>query len=187
VRKIPVIRISFSNEDIEFEKRSGHRGLRKLNVLPVTAEELAALIDPACVLLDMKASTFEECLDEFQPVVQIHQAVVDSQGFLDQVRQREAAVSTAAGEGVAFPHARTRAVSRLFLGIGRDRQGIAFERNSPLVHLIFLIGTPPEAIAEYLGCMALLAARVRNAETRRLLMRAESPEAFLRTITGALV
>ena len=53
--------------------------------------------------------------------------------------------------------------------------------------LIFLIGTPPEAIAEYLGCMALLAARVRNAETRRLLMRAESPEAILRTITGALV
>ena len=82
MRTIPVIWISFSNEDIEFEKRSGHRGLRKLNVLPVTAEELAALIDPACLLLDMKASTFEECLDEFQPVVQIHQAVVDYQGLI---------------------------------------------------------------------------------------------------------
>jgi hypothetical protein len=44
--------------------------------------------------------------------------------------------------------------------VGRSRKGILFQASSPLVHLIFLIGTPPNAIAEYLGCVAWLAGRV---------------------------
>jgi mannitol/fructose-specific phosphotransferase system IIA component (Ntr-type) len=52
------------------------------------------------------------------------------------------------------------------------------------VHLIFLIGTPPNAIAEYLGCVAWLARRIRDPETRRVLLAAETPEAFLRIITA---
>ena len=68
---------------------------------------------------------------------------------------------------------------------GRSRKGILFPANSPLVHLIFLIGTPPNAIAEYLGCVAWLARRVRDPETRRDLLLVETPEAFLKIITAA--
>ncbi|MFZ0710550.1 MAG: PTS sugar transporter subunit IIA [Terrimicrobiaceae bacterium] len=151
----------------------------------MTAKDLEAVIDPACILLDLEASTFDECLSAFESVVWKHQAVLDSDMFLEQVRLRESTLSTASGEGVAFPHARTNAVSRFFLAAGRSRKGILFQANSPLVHLIFLIGTPPSAIAEYLGCVAWLARRVRDPETRRDLLLVETPEAFLRVITAA--
>jgi mannitol/fructose-specific phosphotransferase system IIA component (Ntr-type) len=151
----------------------------------VTAKDLEAAIDPACILLDLEATTFDECLNAFESVVWKHQTVLDSDIFLEQVRLRESTLSTATGEGVAFPHARTNAVSRLFLAAGRSRKGILFRADSPLVHLIFLIGTPPNAIAEYLGCVAWLARRLRDPETRRELLLADTPEAFLKIVTAA--
>lgn len=132
--------------------------------------------------MNVEALTFEECLHAFDAVVRAHQTVSDPEVFLETVRTREALVSTATPDQVAFPHARTHAVSQLFLAIGRSKAGISFRADLPVVHLVFLIGTPPDAISEYLGCVAWLARRMRSAETRRSLLTAETPVAFLKTI-----
>jgi mannitol/fructose-specific phosphotransferase system IIA component (Ntr-type) len=137
------------------------------------------------LLLELEAASFEECLREFEPAAQVSPAVVDAAAFLEQVRARECSLSTATPEGVAFPHARTRAVSRLFLAIGRSRGGISFPLASAPVHLVFLIGTPPEAIADYLQCMARLAGCLRVPENRRALMEAETAGEFLAALAGA--
>ena len=115
----------------------------------MTAEELEKIVDPTSVLMNLKASTFDECLTAFSSVVQEHPAVVDPGVFIESVRAREAAVSTADWDHVAFPHARTVIVSRLFLLIGRSEMGVSFRRDLPVVHLVFLIGAPPHAITEY--------------------------------------
>jgi mannitol/fructose-specific phosphotransferase system IIA component (Ntr-type) len=151
----------------------------------VTAEELEKIVNPACVLMNVRASTFDECLAAFSPTVHGHPAIVDPGVFIESVRAREAAVSTATADHVAFPHARTEAVTRLFLIIGRSETGVSFRRDRPVVHLVFLIGAPPQAITDYLGCVAWLAKCVRIPENRKTLMHAESPEAFLRTIAAA--
>jgi mannitol/fructose-specific phosphotransferase system IIA component (Ntr-type) len=151
----------------------------------VTAEELEKIVNPACVLMNVRASTFDECLAAFSPIVHGHPAIVDPGVFIESVRAREAAVSTATADHVAFPHARTEAVTRLFLIIGRSETGVSFCHDRPVVHLVFLIGAPPQAITDYLGCVAWLAKCVRISENRKTLMHAESPEAFLRTIAAA--
>jgi hypothetical protein len=96
--------------------RSPHSGTSKLK--PVTVEELAKLVNPA---------------------------IIDPGMFIESVRAREAAVSTATADHVAFPHARTEAVSRLLLVIGRSETGVSFHRDRRVVHLVFLIGAPPHA------------------------------------------
>jgi mannitol/fructose-specific phosphotransferase system IIA component (Ntr-type) len=151
----------------------------------VTAEELEKIVNPASVLMSLRASTFDECLTAFAPVIQTHPAVSEPGVFIDSVRAREAAVSTATADHVAFPHARTEAVSRLFLIIGRSETGVSFRRDRPVVHLVFLIGAPPQAITDYLGCVARLAKCVRIPENRKTLMDAETPEAFLRIMAAS--
>jgi mannitol/fructose-specific phosphotransferase system IIA component (Ntr-type) len=151
----------------------------------VTAEELAKIVNPASVLLSLRASTFDECLTAFAPVIQTHPAVSEPGVFIDSVCAREAAVSTATADHVAFPHARTEAVSRLFLIVGRSETGVSFRRDRPVVHLVFLIGAPPQAITDYLGCVARLAKCVRIPENRKTLMDAETPEAFLRIMAAS--
>jgi mannitol/fructose-specific phosphotransferase system IIA component (Ntr-type) len=151
----------------------------------VTTEELEKIVNPACVLMNVRASTFDECLTQFAPVVRGHSAIVDPDRFIESVRAREAAVSTATADHIAFPHARTEAVSRLFLIIGRSETGVSFRRDRPVVHLIFLIGAPPHAITEYLGCVAWLAKRLRISENRKAVMHAANPEALLKVIVAA--
>ena len=68
---------------------------------------------------------------------------------------------------------------------GAKQKGDFVSGDSPLVYLIFLIGTPPNAIAEYLGFVAWLAGRVRDLETRQHLLVVETPEAFLKIVTAA--
>jgi hypothetical protein len=60
----------------------------------VTAEELEKIVNPASVLMSLRASTFDECLTAFAPVIQTHPAVSEPGVFIDSVRAREAAVST---------------------------------------------------------------------------------------------
>jgi mannitol/fructose-specific phosphotransferase system IIA component (Ntr-type) len=151
----------------------------------VRAEELKRILDPACVLMDIRASTFDECLSAFGSIVEAHPAVSDPGVFMERVRAREAAVSTVTPDHIAFPHARTDAVSRLFLAVGRSESGISFRRDLPIVHLVFLVGAPANAIADYLGCVAWLAKRLRIPENRKTLMHAENPEAFLKVIAAA--
>jgi tetrathionate reductase subunit A len=94
----------------------------------VTAKDLEVVIDPACILLDLEASTFEECLNAFESIVRKHQAVSDPEAFLEQVRLRESTLSTASGEGVAFPHARTNAAElELFEKSRRHLPSAVFE------------------------------------------------------------
>ena len=134
--------------------------------------------------MNLRASSFDECLTAFAPLIQAHPAISDPGVFTERVRTREVAVSTATGDHVAFPHARTEAVLQLLLIIGRSETGVSFRRDRPVVHLIFLIGAPPQAITDYLGCVAWLAKRVRIPETRQSLMHAENPQAFLRIIAA---
>jgi mannitol/fructose-specific phosphotransferase system IIA component (Ntr-type) len=134
--------------------------------------------------MSIAAGTFEDCLSVFEPVIRKHRAVNDPDAFMRHVRLREAAVSTATAEHVAFPHARTTAVSQLFLAIGRSEAGISFRPELPVVHLVFLLGTPSEGITDYLGCVAWLARRVRDRKARTTLMLTETPEALLQTLAS---
>jgi mannitol/fructose-specific phosphotransferase system IIA component (Ntr-type) len=92
----------------------------------VRAEELKRILDPACVRMNIRASTFDECLGAFTSIIDGHPAVSDPGLFMERVRAREAAVSTVTPDHIAFPHARTDAVSRLFLAVGRSDSGVSF-------------------------------------------------------------
>jgi mannitol/fructose-specific phosphotransferase system IIA component (Ntr-type) len=151
----------------------------------VTAEEFKVVVDPTAVLMNIEASTCDDCLSAFENVVRRHSAVSDASIFMERVRAREAAVSTATVDRVAFPHARTDAVSRLFLAVGRSETGVVFRPELPPVHLVFLIGAPAAAIADYLACVAWLARRVRDPEIRKAVLLAGTPERLLKSIAAA--
>jgi len=150
----------------------------------LTVSDSRVAVAPEAVLLDVEAATFEAALQSFEPVVCSCGIISEPVKFLDEVRLRERSLSTVTPEGAAFPHARTACASGLFLAIGRSPRGIAFLPDQPLVHLIFLIGAPPQAIGEYLACVAWLARRVHEVETRHALMAAESVDVFLSALAG---
>ncbi len=106
--------------------------------------------------------------------------MLDIERFRRELIAREELRSTAAGFGVAFPHARTDAVSEIVIAAGRSDGGVLF--GEELVHFIFVIGTPREKANEYLVAVGTLARLMRSEKTRAALGKAGTPEEFIRVL-----
>ena len=113
-------------------------------------------------------------------------AVRDLPGFYNELLEREKIQSTASGNGIAFPHARTDLVDDLVLAIGRIPAGVPFGEKKELVHLMFVIGTPKRLVRDYLVCIGALARILRNGERREALMNVTDRGEFLEILRNAL-
>jgi PTS system fructose-specific IIA component/PTS system fructose-specific IIC component/PTS system nitrogen regulatory IIA component len=80
---------------------------------------------------------------------------------------------------VALPHARTAGVGRMVLAVGRAAQDVAFDPEHPGVRLVFLIGTPKAAVADYLKLVAGLSRLLKKPGVRAGLLTAKTEAEFL--------
>jgi mannitol/fructose-specific phosphotransferase system IIA component (Ntr-type) len=103
---------------------------------------LADLIDPNQIALNLRARTQEEAMREIVDLLMAADKIDNPEKFVEQLRARETTNSTYAADGVAFPHARTKLVDQIVLGIGRSEAGIPWTGKGELAHLIFLIAVP---------------------------------------------
>ena len=100
--------------------------------------------------------------------------------FKKEVYERERLGSTGIGKGIAIPHARTRAVSKLIIAFARLQKGVDFgaEDDDP-VRLIFLLGTPVDTVGDYLKILAKLSRLLKESTLRKQLLKAKSGEEVL--------
>ena len=140
---------------------------------------VSELLPPEQINLDLQASTEVEAITVVASQLRENPWVKDFDAFCHELFSREKLSPTALGNGVAFPHARTDSVSQLVMAVGRSREGIWFQNCPEKVHLVFVIGTPTDAIRDYLGLLATLAVQLRQAAIREELMNVNTPEEFL--------
>ncbi len=130
------------------------------------------------MILDAPAVSFDDCLRIFAGQVRTRDAFADFPQFLHAVKAREEIVSTDTGTEIAFPHARSATVTRLFVAALRPREGVIFQPGRPAVRLLFLIGVPPEEVSAYLECVASLSRKLKDPARKAALLGAPDPRAF---------
>ena len=81
---------------------------------------LADLVDPKQIALNLRARTRAEAMREIVDLLVAADKIDNPKEFLEELRAREATNSTYAADGVAFPHARTKFVDEIVVGIGRS-------------------------------------------------------------------
>ena len=143
------------------------------------------LLNPQHVVLDLVARNEPDALRELVATFG-QEATNDRTALLRDLIAREQLQSTNAGNGVAFPHARTDVVERIVLAIGRSREGVVFRDTEPPVHLLFLIGTPPAMVRDYLVCIGTLARLCRNRDMRERLLNAPTAERLIDELRAAI-
>ncbi|HEX4085938.1 MAG TPA: PTS sugar transporter subunit IIA [Chthoniobacteraceae bacterium] len=141
----------------------------------------AQLLHPNRILLDLTATDKNEAILEVAGIVRAERDVTNFGGFCEELLARDELRSTAAGYGVAFPHARTDAVRDLVIAAGRSAAGVRF--GGETVNFIFVIGTPREKVSDYLVVVGGLARALRAEKTRVALAAARTPEEFI-TVLG---
>ena len=125
---------------------------------------------------DLNAAGKEDAIKELVELAARSKLVRDKDLLLEEVIKREKLVTTGVGYGVAFPHAKTRAMKGIVIAFGRASKGIPFEAmDSKPVHLFFLIAAPEDTIGAHLNVMARLSFLMKSPENRDRLLNARNP------------
>ncbi|EPK6474207.1 PTS system protein [Klebsiella variicola] len=89
--------------------------------------DISRILNTKRVLLDMKARTKAEVIEELTDLLQKDGAISCRETFIQDVWQRESEGSTGFENHIAIPHGKSSAVLNTTLAIGRTRQDIAWE------------------------------------------------------------
>jgi mannitol/fructose-specific phosphotransferase system IIA component (Ntr-type) len=131
----------------------------------------------AIFINNLKADSEREAISKMLESLKGHAQVQDLQKLSTAVFDRHQTDPSLFPGGVAFPHARTNAVSSLVMVIATCSQPILFGEIP--VRLIFLIGIPKGAGADYLELISFLARHVRGERVVDQLVQAEDISSFL--------
>lgn len=124
---------------------------------------------------ELKSRDKEGALKEMVDALVKAQRITEGDILLQMLRQREHLGSTGIGRGVAVPHGRTLAITRLAVVFARSAEGIEFDSmDGKPVHLIFLTVAPPQERSNlYLPVLGKIVEMVKSAKNRRRLQGAK--------------
>lgn len=138
--------------------------------------KLSKFSEENLIAFNLNAANKDDVIKELVDTISSSNMVKDSEQLLKDVIERENLVTTGVGYGVAFPHAKTKAVKGIVIAFGRSSEGIAFDAmDHKPVTLFFLIAAPEDAIGAHLNVMARLSFLMKSEENRQKLMDAGSP------------
>jgi len=135
------------------------------------------------ISFEVRAQTKGEAIKELVDLASKSKLVKDAGQLLKDILEREKLVTTGVGYGVAFPHAKSKAIRGIIIAFGRSKKGINFDSmDKKLVHLFFLIAAPEDAIGAHLNVMARLSYLMKSEKNRDKLMRIKSPKELLEVL-----
>ncbi len=140
---------------------------------------MTALITTDLIDLDLKADDRHEATAHLAGLLAAAGRVTDLDGFLADVRAREAQMPTGLEGGIGIPHARSSHVTVPTLGFGRSSAGVDFGAEDGPAHLIFLIAAPAGGDADHMTILAKLARRLVHKSFRESLLGASEPQAVV--------
>jgi fructose PTS system EIIA component len=143
---------------------------------------MADLITSDLVDLDLAATDRHEATRSLAERLRAAGRVTDLDGFLADVRAREAQMPTGIEGGIGIPHARSAHVTEPTLGFGRSQRGVDFGAEDGPAHLIFLIAAPEGGGAEHMTILASLARRLVHASFREALRQAPDSETVVNLV-----
>jgi len=145
--------------------------------------KLSKFSEENLIVFDLKAKAKDGIIEELVELVNTSNMVTDKNALMRDIKERENLVTTGIGYGVAFPHAKTKAVKGIVIAFGRASKGIDFEAiDHKPVYLFFLIAAPEDAIGAHLNVMSRLSYLMKSEENRQKLMKATSPGEVLELI-----
>jgi mannitol/fructose-specific phosphotransferase system IIA component (Ntr-type)/CBS domain-containing protein len=145
--------------------------------------KLANLLMERRIRLGLRATTKDEAVRELLDMLKAEGVSFGYDAVLESVREREEIENTSYGHGFAFPHARTDAVSELFILIGISRPGIVETGVPEPVHVVCLLLTPSHIAKLYLQTLSGLARLARTTSILDRIMKIELPSDFIKLVS----
>lgn len=145
--------------------------------------KITDLLKPEGIKVGATASSQDDAMNQLIKLQDASGNISDTKAYKEALLAREAEFSTAVGDGIAIPHAKTAAVKRPGLAAMTIPAGV--EWNAPddaPVTLVFMIAAPEGENNAHLEMLAQLSRMLMHPEFANALRDAKSPEEFLAVI-----
>ena len=150
--------------------------------------KLANLLMEDRINLDLKSRTKGAAVCELLGMLHDEGIDLDFDAIIDSVREREEVEDTSYGHGCAFPHARTDAVSEMYVLIGISKQGLEGKTSDGVpLHVICLLLTPTTIAKLYLQMLSGLARVGRTPGVLEKLLAIETKGDLIRLVADCNV
>lgn len=147
---------------------------------------ISRFTSPELMMVSLKGTTPEEVLGEICTRVADEGFVEDGAQLLDSALQREAIISTAVDNGLAFPHVRGVEGGGLSMVVGIHKKGIKFGGpGRTLTRIFFFVVIPTATSAFYLKLISGLSRTFREKEASETLLAAGTEEELWKALIKA--
>jgi len=127
------------------EKDKSEKDEPKTGVSRFSAEEL--------MVVDLDAKTPQDAIAALAQAMETHKFIENADSLVTAAMERESVLSTAMGNGLAFPHVRGVEGGGLTFAMGVSKKGIDWDGENK-VNLVFLSAIPVAVSAFYLRLMS---------------------------------
>ena len=141
------------------------------------------LLNKQSISLNLKATNKMSAIDELVDLVNASGNLNNKEEYKQGIIAREEQSTTGIGEGIAIPHAKTKAVKKACLAAAVSKAGVDYESfDGSLAHLFFMIAAPDGANNTHLEVLSRLSTILMDETFRQDLMNATSVDQFLSLI-----
>ena len=142
--------------------------------------EIKDLLRKELMIMDLKASTKVEAIDEMIEKLKTEGIISDADEFKKLILAREEKSSTGLGEGIAMPHAKTSVVVKPSVLFARSHKGLDYDSlDGEPVHIFFMIAASEGAHDLHIETLAKLTKMLLNDDfTKGLLTCNNSDEIY---------
>ena len=135
------------------------------------------------MLPHMKAADMPGAIEELAKLMDANGFITNADALIAAAMDREAILSTAIGNKIAFPHVRGVEGGGLAFAMGTSESGIDW--NGETVNIVFLSAIPVAVSPYYLKLMSWLTQAVTKKDNLDILVGSDNPEMLWKTLVKA--
>jgi fructose-specific phosphotransferase system IIA component len=145
---------------------------------------LIELLTKEVIKVPVVSTQKKEIIKELIDILYKNNMVSNTEEVYQAVLQRESLCSTGLENGIAVPHAKTKAVTNLTMALGISKQGIDFDAlDGKPSHLFFLIIAPPDKSGPHIEALSEIGRITRSETFCKMLISAKDSDEVIKLFT----
>ncbi len=148
--------------------------------------QIMDFLSKKAILIDLKSSKKEDVIKEMVDVL-INSGDIEKRNrtkLIDGLMARESLGSTAIGQGIAIPHAKSDCVDKLIAGFALSKKGVDFDSlDGELAYIFFLLIAPQDSAGPHLKALARISRLLKDKYFRDTLRSAADEKAVIKAIS----
>ncbi|MBP7216807.1 MAG: PTS sugar transporter subunit IIA [Candidatus Omnitrophica bacterium] len=148
--------------------------------------KIADFLSKKAIVTDIKSTKKEEVIKELVDLL-INSGEIEKKcrnKLIEGLMARESLGSTAIGQGIAIPHAKSDCVEKLIAAFGISKKGVDFDSlDGELAYIFFLLVAPQDSAGPHLKALARISRLLKDKYFRDSLRAASDDKAIVKIIT----